>query len=54
MEVPIGIRNLSKPKHNSFWLKIHKDGSWDVSSTGGFVIVDVDSLKLEIGITVIG
>ena len=36
------------------WLKIHKDGSWDVSSTGGFVIVDVDSLELEIGITVIG
>jgi hypothetical protein len=36
------------------WLKIHKDGSWDVSSTGGFVIVDVDSLELEIGITVVG
>jgi len=36
------------------WLKIHKDGSWDVSTTGGFVIVDVDSLELEIGITVIG
>ena len=28
------------------WLKIHKDGSWDVSSTGGFVIVDVDSCLL--------
>ena len=36
------------------WLKIHKDGSWDVSSTGGFVVVDIDSLELEIGITVIG
>jgi len=30
------------------WLKIHEDGSWDVSSTSGFVVVDVDSLELEI------
>ena len=36
------------------WLKIHEDGSWDVSSSSGLVIVDVDSLELEIGITVIG
>jgi len=36
------------------WLKIHKDSSWDVSTTSGLVIVDVDSLKLEIGVTVIG
>merc|ERR1719472_49148 len=36
------------------WLKIHEDGSWDVSSTSGLVVVDVDSLKLEIRITVIG
>jgi hypothetical protein len=36
------------------WLKVHKDGSWDESTTSGFVIVDVDSLKLEVGITVIG
>merc|ERR1719460_3286942 len=36
------------------WLKIHEDGSWDVSSTGGFVVVDVDSLKLEIRVTVVG
>ena len=36
------------------WLKIHEDGSWDVSSTGGLVVVDVDSLELEIGVTVVG
>ena len=36
------------------WLKIHEDGSWDVSSTGGFVVVDVDSLELEIRVTVVG
>ena len=36
------------------WLEIHEDGSWDVSSTGGFVVVDVDSLELEIGVTVVG
>ena len=35
-------------------LKIHKDSSGDVSSSGGFVIVDVDSLELEIRVAVIG
>ena len=30
------------------WLEIHEDGSWDVSSSGSFVEVDVDSLKLEV------
>ena len=36
------------------WLKIHEDGSWDVSATSGFVVVNVDSLELEIGVTVVG
>ena len=36
------------------WLKIHEDGSWDVSATSGFVVLDVDSLELEIGVTVVG
>ena len=36
------------------WLKIHKDGSWDVSSSGGFVVVNVDSLELEVGVSVVG
>ena len=36
------------------WLEIHEDGSWDVSSTGGLVVVHIDSLKLEVGITVVG
>jgi hypothetical protein len=36
------------------WLKIHKDGSWDVSSTGGFVEIDVDSFQLKIGVSVVG
>merc|ERR1711988_1657571 len=35
------------------WLKIHEDGSWDVSSTSGLVVVDVDSLELEIRVTVV-
>ena len=35
------------------WLKIHEDGTGDVSATGGLVVVDVDSLELEIGVTVI-
>jgi len=36
------------------WLEIHEDGSWDESTTGGLVIVDVDSLKLEVRVTMIG
>jgi len=36
------------------WLEIHEDSSWDESTTGSFVIVDVDSLKLEVRVTVIG
>merc|ERR1719326_124712 len=36
------------------WLKIHEDGSWDVSSTGSFIVVHIDSLELEIGVTVVG
>jgi len=30
------------------WFEIHEDGSWDVSTTGSFVVIDVDSLELEI------
>ena len=46
-------RSSSNGVHGS-WFEIHKDGSWDVSSTGGLVVVNVDSLELEIGVTVIG
>merc|ERR1711935_485692 len=34
-------------------LEIHEDGSGDVTTTSGFVVVDVDSLELEIGVTVV-
>ena len=33
--------------------QIHKDGSGDVSSTGGLIVVDVDPLQLEVGVTVV-
>ena len=36
------------------WFEVHKNSSWDESTTSSFVIVDVDSLELEVGITVIG
>ena len=35
-------------------LKIHKDGSWDISTSGGFVVVDIDSLELQVTISVVG
>ena len=34
--------------------QVHQDGSGNVSSSGGLVEVDVDSLQLEVGISVIG
>ena len=38
---------------HSAWLQIHENGTGDVSSSSCLVVVDVDSLELEIGITVI-
>jgi hypothetical protein len=35
-------------------LKIHKNGSWDVSATSSFIVVNVDSLQLQIGVSVVG
>ena len=34
--------------------KIHKDSSWYESTTSSFIIVYIDSFKLEVGVTVIG
>ena len=34
-------------------LQIHKDGAGDVSATGGLVVVHVDALQLEVGVTVV-
>ena len=44
----------SSDRVHGSWFEIHEDGSWNVSTTGSFVIVDVDSLELEIRVTVIG
>ena len=30
------------------WLKIHKDGSWDITATGSFVEIYVNALQLEV------
>merc|ERR1719486_1146202 len=35
------------------WLEIHEDGTGDITATSGFVVVDVDSLELEIRVTVV-
>ena len=34
-------------------LQIDQDGPRDVFPTGGFIVVDVDSLELEIGVTIV-
>jgi hypothetical protein len=36
------------------WLEIHKDGSWDITATSGFIEVDIDSFELKVRVTVIG
>jgi proteasome assembly chaperone (PAC2) family protein len=46
-------RTSSDGVHGS-GLKIHKNGSGDVSATSGFVVIDVDSFELEIRVTVVG
>mmetsp|Transcript_8202 Transcript_8202/g.9916 ORF Transcript_8202/g.9916 Transcript_8202/m.9916 type:complete len:398 (+) Transcript_8202:217-1410(+) len=35
-------------------LEIHEDGAGHVAATGGFVVVNVDALELEVGVTVVG
>jgi len=35
------------------WLEIHENSSWYVSTSSGLVIVNVDSLELEIGVSVV-
>jgi len=35
------------------WFKVHKDGSWNVSSSCSFVVVNVDSFQLKIWVSVI-
>jgi hypothetical protein len=34
--------------------EIHKDGAGNVTATSSFVVVDVDTLELEVGVTVVG
>jgi len=36
------------------WLEIDEDSSWDVFTAGGFIVVNVDSLELKIGVAVVG
>lgn len=36
------------------WFKVNEDGPRDVLATGGFVVVHVDSLQLQVGVTVVG
>jgi len=33
--------------------EIHKNSSWDESTTGGFVIININSFELKIGVSVI-
>ena len=35
------------------WLQIHQDSPGHIFATGGFVIVDIDSLQLEVGVPMV-
>merc|ERR1712099_216819 len=39
---------------HSAGFEIHKNCSWDVTATSGLVVVNVDSLELKVGVTVVG
>jgi len=39
---------------HSAWLEVDEDGSRDVFTAGGLIIVDVDSLELEVRVAVVG
>jgi len=54
----VGSEDLSEGSrsdgvHGS-WLQIDQDGSGDVLATGGLIVVHVDSLQLEVGVSVVG
>jgi hypothetical protein len=49
----LAVRAGSNGVHGSGF-KIHEDGSGDITSTGGFIVIDVDSFQLQIGITSVG
>jgi hypothetical protein len=36
------------------WFQIDENGSWDVFTAGGFVVVDVDSFELKVGVAMVG
>jgi hypothetical protein len=46
-------RSRADGVHGS-WLKIHEDSTWDISTSGCFVVVDIDSLELKIRVSMIG
>jgi hypothetical protein len=35
------------------WFEIHKDSSWDESTSSCFIKIDINSFKLEIGVTMV-
>jgi hypothetical protein len=45
-------RSSTDRVHGS-WLKIHEDSTGDISTTSGFIVINVNSLKLEIRVSVI-
>ena len=42
----LAVRSWSDWVHGA-WLKIDKNGSWDVLSSRGFIVVDVDTFQLK-------
>ena len=51
---PEDLTEWSRPDRvHCTWLKIDQNCSWNVFASCGFIVVDVDSLKLEITVTVV-
>jgi hypothetical protein len=54
----VGAEDLAKgagaDRVHGTGLEVNKDGTGNVLAAGGFVVVDVDALKLEIGVAMVG
>ena len=54
----VGAEDLSEwarsDRVHGTWFKVNEDGPRDVLAAGGFVVVHVDSLQLQVGVTVVG
>ena len=48
----LSVRSRSDRVHGS-WFQIDQDSTWDVLSSRGLIVVDIDALQLEVRVSVV-